>query len=93
MSWVYLVLAGVFEIGFTTSLKLSENFSRLWPSLSFLVLSILSFYFLTRAIQTIPLGTSYVVWTGIGALGTAVVDIFFLLMLISSIISLKLVTN
>ena len=38
MSWVYLVLAGVFEIGFTTSLKLSENFSRLWPSLSFLVL-------------------------------------------------------
>ncbi len=105
MSWVYLVLAGVFEIGFTTSLKLSENFSRLWPSLSFLVLSILSFYFLTKAIQTIPLGTSYAVWTGIGAFGTAIVGIvffmepvtasriFFLLMLISSIIGLKLVST
>ena len=106
MSWAYLVLAGIFEIGFTTSLKLSDNFSKVWPSVSFLVLSILSFYFLTRATQTIPLGTSYAVWTGIGALGTAVVvgivffmepvtasRIFFLLMLISSIIGLKLVSN
>jgi quaternary ammonium compound-resistance protein SugE len=105
MGWIYLVLAGIFEIGFTTSLKLSDNFSKLWPSVSFLVLSILSFYFLTRAIQTIPLGTGYAVWTGIGALGTVVVGIvffmepvtaariFFLLMLIFSIIGLKLVSN
>ena len=105
MSWAYLVLAGIFEIGFTTSLKLSDNFSKVWPSVSFLVLSILSFYFLTRATQTIPLGTSYAVWTGIGALGTAVIGIvffmepvtalriFFLLMLISSVIGLKLVSS
>ncbi|MEK9629818.1 MAG: multidrug efflux SMR transporter [Nitrospinota bacterium] len=105
MNWFYLVLAGLFEIGFTTSLKLSDNFSKVWPSISFLVLSILSFYFLTKAIQTIPLGTSYAVWTGIGAFGTAVVGIvffmepvnasriFFLVMLIASIIGLKLVSN
>jgi len=105
MSWIYLVLAGIFEVGFTTSLKLSNNFSKTWPSISFLVLSILSFYFLTKAIQTIPLGTSYAIWTGIGALGTAVVGIvffmepvtaariFFLLMLIASIVGLKLVSN
>ena len=105
MSWVYLVLAGIFEVGFTTSLKLSDNFSKLWPSVSFLVLSVLSFYFLTKAIHTIPLGTSYAVWTGIGAFGTAVVGIvffmepvtawriFFLLLLIVSIIGLKLVSN
>ena len=85
--------------------NLSDNFSKVWPSVSFFSLSILIFYFLTRATQTIPLGTSYVVWTGIGALGTVVVGIvffmgpvmasriFFLLMLISSIIGLKLVTN
>ena len=85
--------------------NLSDSFSKVWPSVSILALSILIFYFLTRATQTIPLGTSYAVWTGIGALGTAVVGIaffmepvtasriFFLLMLISSIIGLKLVTN
>ena len=50
---------------------------KVWPSVSFLALSILIFYFLTIATQTIPLGTSYAVWTGIGALGTAVVGIFF----------------
>ena len=85
--------------------NLSDNFSKVWPSVSILALSILIFYFLTRATQTIPLGTSYAVWTGIGALGTVVVGIvffmgpvmasriFFLLMLISSIIGLKLVRN
>ena len=85
--------------------NLSDNFSKVWPSVSFLVLSILIFYFLTRVTQTIPLGTIYAVWKGIRALGTAVVgiiffmepvtssSIFFLLMLISSIIGLKPVTN
>ena len=104
MSWIVLIFAGFAEVGFTTCLKLSENFSRPGPSLGFLGLSILSFALLTRAIQTIPLGTAYAVWTGIGASGTAIVGILFfkdpltvgrvafLLVLIGSIIGLKMVS-
>ena len=104
MSWVYLTLAGFLEIGFTTCLKLSDNFTRLWPSLGFLVCIWLSFDFLTHALKTIPLGTAYAVWTGIGAFGTAVIGIFFfkdpvdfwriffLLTLIGSVIGLKTVS-
>ena len=104
MPWLYLILAGLFEIGFTTCLKLSEGFSRLWPSLGFLCCATLSFWLLTRAIQTIPLGTAYAVWTGIGAFGTALIGILifgepatalrlvFLVLLIGSIIGLKLVS-
>ena len=104
MSWLYLLLAGLFEIGFTTCLKLSASFTRLWPSLGFLLCAAASFWLLTRAIQTIPLGTAYAVWTGIGAFGTALIGIFvfgepatalrlvFLTLLIGSIIGLKLVS-
>ena len=104
MPWLYLLLAGLFEIGFTTCLKLSEGFSRLWPSLGFLLCAVASFWLLTRAIQTIPLGTAYAVWTGIGAFGTALIGIFifnepatalrlaFLVLLVGSIIGLKLVS-
>lgn len=104
MSWVYLLLAGLFEVGFTTFLKLSDSFSKLWPSLGFLACAIASFWLLTKATQTIPLGTAYAVWTGIGAFGTAVIGIWafgdpatalrlvFLTLLIGSIIGLKLVS-
>lgn len=104
MGWIYLLSAGVFEIGFTTALKLSDGFSKLMPTITFLVLSIISFWLLTKGMQTIPLGTSYAVWTGIGAFGTAVVGIlffedpvsfgrvFFLLALIGSILGLRLVS-
>ncbi len=104
MGWIYLLAAGVFEIAFTTSLKMSDGFTKLWPTISFLVFSLISFWLLTRAMQTITLGTSYAVWTGIGAFGTALVGIlffkdpvtagrvFFLLALIGSIIGLKLVS-
>jgi quaternary ammonium compound-resistance protein SugE len=103
MAWIVLIIAGLAEVGFTTCLKLSENFSRPLPSLGFLALSILSFALLTKAIQTIPLGTAYAVWTGIGATGTAIIGIAFfkdplstarvvlLLVLIGSIIGLKVV--
>jgi quaternary ammonium compound-resistance protein SugE len=77
LGWTYLILAGIFEFGFTTCMKLSANFSKLWPSLGFLACSILSFLFLNKAAQTIPLGTAYAVWTGIGALGTAIIGIAF----------------
>ena len=104
MGWIYLLVAGVFEIGFTTSLKLSDGFTKLLPSIGFVLSAAVSFWFLTKAMQSIPLGTSYAVWTGIGAFGTAVVGIlafndpvtfgrvFFLLVLVGSILGLKLVS-
>jgi len=104
MAWTLLVLAGLFEIGFTTCLKLSESFSRFWPSAGFLVCAVISFWLLTKATVVIPMGTAYAVWTGIGAFGTALVGILwfgdptttwrlvFLVLLIGSIIGLKLVS-
>jgi quaternary ammonium compound-resistance protein SugE len=105
MAWIYLIIAGLFEVGFTTTLKLSDNFSNLKWSVGFFICISLSFYFLNQAIQTIPLGTAYAVWTGIGAVGTVIVGIcyfkepsdfwrlFFLFLLIGSIIGLKLVSR
>lgn len=104
MGWIYLVFAGLFEIGFTSILKLSDNFTKLYPSIWFVFFSILSFYLLTKAVETIPLGTAYAVWTGIGAVGTVLIGIFFfqesagfwrmffISLLIMSIIGLKLVS-
>lgn len=77
MSWTYLIIAGLLEIGFTTSLKMTDGFTKMTPTLIFLVFSILSFWFLNKAIETIPLGIAYAVWTGIGAAGTACVGIYF----------------
>lgn len=73
MAWVVLILSGVLEAGWAISLKASEGFSRLWPTLSFLVLAALSFLGLAYALRTLPVGTAYAVWTGIGASITAVV--------------------
>ncbi len=104
MAWIYLLLAGLFEIGFTTMLKLSNNFSKLYPSIGFFIFSFLSFWLLSKAIQTIPLGTAYAVWTGIGAVGTVLIGIFFfqesagfwrvffISILIMSLVGLKLVS-
>lgn len=105
MAWLILILAGLFEVGFTTCLKLSENFTNLKWSIGFFICITLSFLFLNKAVQTIPLGTGYAVWTGIGAVGTAIAGIaffkepsdfwrvFFIFMLIASIIGLKLVST
>lgn len=104
MEWVYLFIAGLFEIGFTTFLKLSNNFTRLWPTVTFITLAFCSFFTLSLSLKSIPLGTAYAVWTGIGAFGTALIGIFyfgeptdvwrlfFLLLLITSIIGLKIVS-
>lgn len=105
MAWIILVVAGLFEVAFTTCLKLSDNFSHLRWTLGFFVSISLSFVLLAKASQTIPLGTSYAVWTGIGAVGTALVGIFFfkeqsdfwrvffVFLLIGSIIGLKFVSK
>jgi quaternary ammonium compound-resistance protein SugE len=72
MAWVYLVVAGLFEIGWATGLKYTEGFTRLWPSLWTAASMALSVWLLAVALRTIPVGTGYAVWTGIGAAGTAV---------------------
>ncbi|CAN5700712.1 quaternary ammonium compound efflux SMR transporter SugE [soil metagenome] len=78
MAWLYLIVAGIFEIGFALGLKYSEGFTRLWPTLGFMVSGGISFYLLSVAMKTLPVGTAYAVWTGIGAAGTAVLGILLL---------------
>ncbi|MFD1506471.1 multidrug efflux SMR transporter [Georgenia yuyongxinii] len=73
MAWIVLIVSGLLEAGWALSLKASDGFSRLWPSVSFLVLATLSFVGLAYALRTLPVGTAYAVWTGIGASVTAVV--------------------
>lgn len=75
MVWVHLVFAGLFEIGWAISLKYSQGFTRLWPSVATAVLMMLSLYFLGLALKQLPLGTAYTVWTGIGAVGTVFLGI------------------
>lgn len=76
-AWIYLILAGVLEVGFASMLKLTENFSKLIPTLIFLVFAVGSFFSLTKAVQHIPIGTAYAIWTGIGAFGTIIIGILF----------------
>ena len=78
MAWVYLIIAGFFEIGFALGLKYSEGFSRLWPTVGMVVAGGISFYLLSIAMKSLPVGTAYAVWTGIGAAGTVVMGILFL---------------
>lgn len=75
MPWIYLLLAGVFEIGFAIGLKYTEGFTRLWPSMGTVVSAAISLWLLTEALRTIPVGTAYAIWTGIGAVGVAVLGI------------------
>ena len=67
MPWIYLLLAGIFEIGFAIGLKYTEGFTRLWPSMGTIVAAGISLWLLTQALRTIPVGTAYAIWTGIGA--------------------------
>ena len=108
MNWLLLITAGLFEVGFTTCLgkarEANGTAATLWLAGFFVSLS-LSMYLLYLATRTLPLGTAYAVWTGIGAVGTAVVGIlffkeaadfwrlFFIFTLIASIIGLKAVTH
>lgn len=78
MSWFYLLTAGVLEIVWAYSMKQSEGFSRLLPTLIMLITMVGSFWLLAIAMQTIPLGTAYTIWTGIGAVGAFLVGIILL---------------
>lgn len=73
MNWVFLVIAGIFEIGWAIGLKYTDGWSRLWPSIITLVLMGVSFYCLSQAVRTLPIGTAYAIWTGIGTVGAAIV--------------------
>lgn len=75
MAWVYLIIAGLLEIAWAIGLKYSEQFTKLWPSVFTLIGMFLSFYFLAKALDTIPVGTGYAIWTGIGAVGAAILGI------------------
>lgn len=104
-SWMYLLGAGFFEVGFTTFMKLSDGFTIAIYTLGFIICAIVSFALLNKALVNIPLGTAYAVWTGIGAFGTAIIGMMFfkdpitvvrtllLLILIGSVLGLKLASE
>ena len=76
MAWVYLTVAGLLEIGWAIGLKYTDGFTRLLPSLWTVTSMILSIVLLGLALRTLPVGTAYAVWTGIGAIGTAALGIY-----------------
>lgn len=75
MAWILLFIAGIFEIGWAVGLKYTEGLTKLYPSIFTIAAMLLSFYFLAAAVKTIPIGTGYAVWTGIGAVGTTILGI------------------
>jgi quaternary ammonium compound-resistance protein SugE len=77
-AWAVLVVAGLFEIVWALGLKYSEGFSKLWPSVVVIVAAAVSFWLLAMAMRSLPAGTAYAVWTGIGAAGTALLGIALL---------------
>lgn len=105
MAWTYLVIAGVLEIGWAIGLKYTDGFSRLWPSVATLCAMIGSFGLLSAALRTIPVGTGYAVWTGIGAAGTAIIGMMILgesreasrilciLLIVAGVVGLKVVSG
>lgn len=78
MAWVYVALAGCFEVAMALSLDRSEGFTRLWPSLSMVITGGISFLLLALALRELPVGTAYAIWTGIGAAGTAMAGMLLL---------------
>ena len=104
MAWVWLVLAGLLEIVWAIGLKFTDGFTRLWPSVITVAAMIASVYFLAIAVRTIPIGTGYAVWTGIGAVGVAILGMILfgeprtllrigsILLIVAGIVGLKLVT-
>lgn len=105
MNWIILFIAGLFEIAWVIGLKYSDGFTKLWPSLLTLVAMVLSVVLLGLAMKTLPAGTSYAIWTGIGVLGTAVLSIYLFAeptnigrmlsfaLIVAGIVGLKLTTT
>ena len=105
MAWAILILAGVFEVIWAYSMKMSEGFTRLTPSVVTIIFMILSVVLLSMSMRTLPLGTAYTIWTGIGAIGSFVVGIIILnepitamrmiaaILIVSGLVLMKLSSN
>ena len=78
MAWFYLILAGLLEIGWAIGMKYTNGFTRLWPTAATFATMTVSFFLLSLSLKTIPMGTAYAVWTGIGAAGTFIFGMLFL---------------
>lgn len=104
MNWLILVVAGLFEVGWAIGLKYTDGFTRLWPSVATGVCMVISVVLLGIAMKTLPVGTAYAVWVGIGAVGTALLGIVLLgdaanagrivslLLIVAGVVGLKLAT-
>ena len=105
MAWIWLILAGLLEVVWAIGLKYTDGFSRLWPSVITGAAMACSVYFLAIAVRTIPIGTGYAVWTGIGAVGVAILGMVLfnesrdllrigsILLIVAGIAGLKLVST
>jgi quaternary ammonium compound-resistance protein SugE len=105
MAWSLLILAGLFEVGWAIGLKASEGFTRFWPSVWTVLALVVSFWLLSVALKTLPLGTAYTVWVGIGAIGTVLLGIVLfgeaasllrlgsVALIIAGVVGLKLATS
>jgi quaternary ammonium compound-resistance protein SugE len=105
MAWTYLLVAGLFEMGWAISLKYAQGFTKLWPSVLTLALMSVSLGLLSLAVRTIPVGTGYAIWTSIGAVGTATLGIVLfaepvtlwrvscLLLIVAGIVGLKVTAS
>jgi quaternary ammonium compound-resistance protein SugE len=105
MAWVLLFIAGLFEIGWAVGLKYTDGFTRLWPSVGTATALVASMVLLASAVRTLPLGTAYAVWTGIGTVGTAILGIVLfrepatamrlvcITMIVAGIVGLKLASS
>ncbi|GAA2256581.1 MULTISPECIES: DMT family transporter [Kitasatospora] len=78
MAWALVIIAGLLETGFAVNLKLSDGFTKLWPTIGFACFALGSFGLLTLSLKSLPVGSAYAVWTGIGAAGTAVYGMIWL---------------
>ena len=78
MAWILLVLAGLFEVGWAIGLKYTEGFSRLWPTIWTVLAMIISLWLLGIAMKSLPVGTAYSIWVGVGAVGTVILGIVLL---------------
>ena len=105
MAWIILIIAGLFEIAWAVGLKYSDGFSKLYPSIFTIASMIISMGLLSYSVKHLPVGTAYGVWTGIGAVGTAIlgmylfneprdfIRIFFILLIVTGIVGLKIFTR
>jgi quaternary ammonium compound-resistance protein SugE len=105
MSWFILFVAGLFEIGWAVGLKFTQGFTRLWPTVGTVAAMAVSLSLLGIALRTLPLGTAYAVWTGIGTVGTAIVGMLIfnepaeflrlacIFLIVAGIVGLKLVSS